>query len=163
MLGSVGSLLVLLGFALCQLYPSRYKAASTSCCDSTFDYNSFYGIPKELPIVDGTHLANYTELNLQTGFIVSAVLTIQQYTFNITQALSAPDGFQKPMILINNQFPGKSFLSFRCLIYELKVVTGPLIEANTGDTIQVKVNNLMLNWSTSVHWTELIKRTLLGW
>jgi hypothetical protein len=110
-LGSVGSLLVFLGFALCQLYSSWHKAASTSCCDSTFDYNSFYGIPKDLPIVNGTYLANHTELDLQTGFVVSAVPTTRRYTFNITQALSAPDGFQKPMILINNQFPGKSFLS----------------------------------------------------
>lgn len=110
MFGSVGSLLVLLGFALCRLYSSWNKAASASCCDSTFDYNSFYGIPKDLPIINGTDLANHTELDLQTGFNVSDVPTIRRYTFNITQALSAPDGFQKPMILINNQFPGKLFI-----------------------------------------------------
>jgi FtsP/CotA-like multicopper oxidase with cupredoxin domain len=38
------------------------------------------------------------------------------------------------MILVNNQFPG------------------PLIEANSGDTIRVIVNNQMANWSTAVHW-----------
>jgi FtsP/CotA-like multicopper oxidase with cupredoxin domain len=43
-------------------------------------------------------------------------------------------GYEKPMILINNQFPG------------------PLIEANSGDTIVVIVNNNMANWSTSIHW-----------
>lgn len=43
-------------------------------------------------------------------------------------------GFEKPMILINNQFPG------------------PLIEANTGDLIRVIVNNQMANWSTTIHW-----------
>jgi FtsP/CotA-like multicopper oxidase with cupredoxin domain len=38
------------------------------------------------------------------------------------------------MILINNQFPG------------------PLIEANSGDTIRVIVSNQMSNWSTTIHW-----------
>ena len=38
------------------------------------------------------------------------------------------------MILINNQFPG------------------PLIEANSGDTVRVHVNNMMSNWSTTIHW-----------
>lgn len=43
-------------------------------------------------------------------------------------------GFEKPMILINNQSPG------------------PLIEANTGDILVITVNNLMGNWSTIIHW-----------
>ena len=38
------------------------------------------------------------------------------------------------MILINDQFPG------------------PLLEANSGDITRVLVNNLMANWSTTMHW-----------
>jgi hypothetical protein len=94
-----GFLLVLLGFALC-----RFLNAPSS---STFDYNSYYGIPKDLPVVDW-ELTNQRELDLQTGFDIFSPPTTRQYTFDITQALGAPDGFQRPMILINNQFPGTS-------------------------------------------------------
>ncbi|KAI0449185.1 Cupredoxin [Xylaria acuta] len=74
------------------------------------------------------------ELALNTGFVVSSQSRTREYVFNISQALASPDGFQKPMILANGQSPG------------------PLIEANTGDTIRVHVNNLMSNWSTTIHW-----------
>jgi FtsP/CotA-like multicopper oxidase with cupredoxin domain len=52
--------------------------------------------------------------------------TIQDHTHN-------PDGIYRPMILVNNQYPG------------------PLIEANEGDTIVVHVQNLATN-ATAIHW-----------
>ncbi|KAH7913243.1 Cupredoxin [Hygrophoropsis aurantiaca] len=109
---------------------------TVSCpdCDVPFNYNAFYGIPNNLSVISPNDLVNATELELKTGFIPSSTPQLREYTFNITQALAAPDGFQKPMILVNNQFPG------------------PLIEANTGDTIRVHVNNFMSNWSTTIHW-----------
>ncbi|KAH7923921.1 hypothetical protein BV22DRAFT_1196311 [Leucogyrophana mollusca] len=113
---------------------SASYSASCSSCTNGFDYNTFYGIPTNLSVIPPKDLVNHTELDLKTGFTPSATPQTREYTFNITQALSAPDGFQKPMIVINNQFPG------------------PLIEATSGDTIRVHVNNLMANWSTTIHW-----------
>jgi FtsP/CotA-like multicopper oxidase with cupredoxin domain len=46
----------------------------------------------------------------------------------VTNVTLAPDGFSRPMLVFNNQYPG------------------PLIEANWGDTIKVTViNNLQNN------------------
>ncbi|KAI1492621.1 hypothetical protein F5X96DRAFT_677585 [Biscogniauxia mediterranea] len=77
---------------------------------------------------------NSSKLELDTDFAVSNETQVREYVFNVSQAYAAPDGFQKPMILVNGQSPG------------------PLIEANTGDTIRVHVNNMMANWSTTIHW-----------
>ncbi|KAJ4248751.1 hypothetical protein NW762_012589 [Fusarium torreyae] len=60
--------------------------------------------------------------------------TTRIYVFNITRGLVSSGRYRKSMILVNGQTPG------------------PLIEANIGDTIRVKVNNLMLNESTTIHW-----------
>ena len=49
-------------------------------------------------------------------------------------------GFQKPMILVNGQFPG------------------PLIEANTGDVLRIHVENLMSNWSTTIHFHGIYQK-----
>lgn len=49
-------------------------------------------------------------------------------------------GFQKPMILVNGQFPG------------------PLIEANTGDLLRINVENLMFNWSTTIHFHGIYQK-----
>ena len=130
----VAWLLLLAGFGLCRyVLPNPGIPIFCHNC-SPFDFSAFYGIPKDLPVIDGSTILNQTELDMKTGFIVSNVPTLREYTLNITQALTSPDGFQKPMILMNGQFPG------------------PLIEANSGDTLRIHVNNLMSNWSTSVHW-----------
>jgi FtsP/CotA-like multicopper oxidase with cupredoxin domain len=55
------------------------------------------------------------------------------YHWNITDVTHNPDGVYRPMMLINNQYPG------------------PLIRCNEGDTIQVHVHTLAEN-STSFHW-----------
>ncbi|RYP71468.1 hypothetical protein DL771_004835 [Monosporascus sp. 5C6A] len=102
-----------------------------------FSYSSYYGISEGLESVPIERLVNATELDLDTGFSVEGAggrSAVREYVFNISQALAAPDGFQKPMILVNGQSPG------------------PLIEANAGDTVRVHVNNLMANWSTTIHW-----------
>ncbi|MCJ1231423.1 hypothetical protein MMC12_008100 [Toensbergia leucococca] len=59
---------------------------------------------------------------------------------------SAPDGYQKDVLLINGQFPG------------------PLIEANWGDWIQVTLHNNIDNpkEGTSLHWHGLLQ-TLTPW
>ncbi|RDI76498.1 hypothetical protein Vi05172_g13512 [Venturia inaequalis] len=45
----------------------------------------------------------------------------RSYTFTLSRAMITPDGYRKPTILVNGQFPG------------------PTIEANWGDWIQVNV------------------------
>ncbi|KUI54191.1 Laccase-2 [Cytospora mali] len=48
---------------------------------------------------------------------------IRSYDFTVSRGVIAPDGYQKPVLLVNGAFPG------------------PTIEANWGDTIQVTVTN----------------------
>ncbi|KAF4632286.1 hypothetical protein G7Y89_g5849 [Cudoniella acicularis] len=61
---------------------------------------------------------------------------VRRYHFTIARGKASPDGYEKDVILVNNQFPG------------------PLIEANWGDTISVTVfNNITApEEGTSLHW-----------
>ena len=61
-----------------------------------------------------------------------AVPTTREYSWTINDAVLNPDGIFRPMVLINNQFPG------------------PLVEINEGDTLIVHVSNQGVN-ATSVH------------
>lgn len=75
------------------------------------------------------------QLNLKTGFVISATPQTRHFTFNITLGPVNPDGVPSTGILINNQSPG------------------PLIEANTGDTLHITVHNhLPAPHSTTLHW-----------
>nr|QZS37066.1 C004A protein [Hypoxylon sp. CO27-5] len=61
----------------------------------------------------------------------------RRYEFNISRGVIAPDGYEKRVILVNGQFPG------------------PLIEANWGDYIEVKVTNSITDdppEGTAIHW-----------
>lgn len=57
----------------------------------------------------------------------------RHYTWTVRDQVHNPDGIYRPMMLVNNQFPG------------------PLIEVNEGDTIVVQVENRAVN-ATSIHW-----------
>lgn len=67
----------------------------------------------------------------------------RNYEFTIARGTLKPDGVETPAILINGQYPG------------------PLIEANWGDTINVKVTNgiktqgNLTEEGTSLHWHGL--------
>ena len=63
----------------------------------------------------------------------------RKYHFTLTRAKLAPDGFEKDVILVNNQFPG------------------PLVEANWGDWIEVVVDNQIYGEEsgTAIHWHGL--------
>lgn len=99
------------------------------------------GIPDDLPVVPAAQLTNRTELDLDTGFAFSAAgPQVREYDFTITLGLAAPDGFWKPMVLVNGQSPG------------------PLIEAATGDVVRVRVTNLLPNASTSIHFHGIDQR-----
>ncbi|KAI1392521.1 putative multicopper oxidase [Hypoxylon trugodes] len=61
----------------------------------------------------------------------------RRYEFNISRGVIAPDGYKKPVLLVNDQFPG------------------PLIEANWGDEIEVEVTNSIGDErpeGTAIHW-----------
>ncbi|KAK7914521.1 laccase-1 [Apiospora marii] len=66
----------------------------------------------------------------------------RHYEFNITRDVIAPDGYQKSVLLVNGQFPG------------------PLVEANWGDYIEVKVNNQITGdeEGTSMHWHGFLQQ-----
>ena len=70
---------------------------------------------------------------------------VRSYDFTIHRGVIAPDGYQKHVLLINNQFPG------------------PTIEANWGDTITVNVHNALDNSTdgpeegTALHWHGLLQ------
>ena len=63
---------------------------------------------------------------------------IRSYTFNVSKASYAPDGVQKPGLLVNGRFPG------------------PALDANCGDTLQITVHN-NLDEGTSFHWHGLFQ------
>ncbi|OHE91418.1 multicopper oxidase [Colletotrichum orchidophilum] len=88
-------------------------------------------VPTQIPQVK---LTSDQRFNLQTGFKVSNVTLLREYVFNITRQQHSPDGYEKSMILVNRQSPG------------------PLMEANTGNTIRVTLHNQMLQESTMIHW-----------
>ncbi|KAI0848477.1 putative multicopper oxidase [Daldinia vernicosa] len=61
----------------------------------------------------------------------------RRYEFNVSRGIIAPDGYQKDVLLVNDQFPG------------------PLVEANWGDYIEVKVTNSINDGppeGTAIHW-----------
>ncbi|KAK3111597.1 hypothetical protein LTR53_012994 [Teratosphaeriaceae sp. CCFEE 6253] len=61
------------------------------------------------------------------------------YTFHITEQNIAPDGFEKPGLVINGAFPG------------------PTIEANWGDWFEITVYNDLTTEGTTLHWHGLLQ------
>ncbi|KAI1318994.1 hypothetical protein EDD11_005192 [Mortierella claussenii] len=76
---------------------------------------------------------NPSEFVLSKNFSITKTPTTRYYDWTISQQTIAPDGLERPMLLVNGMFPG------------------PLVEANTGDRIVVKVTNNMVN-GTAIHW-----------
>ncbi|EKM52914.1 uncharacterized protein PHACADRAFT_261609 [Phanerochaete carnosa HHB-10118-sp] len=62
----------------------------------------------------------------------------RSYDFVVSQVQGAPDGVDKPMLVVNGMYPG------------------PTIEANQGDRIVVKVTNMLEN-RTTIHWHGLFQ------
>jgi FtsP/CotA-like multicopper oxidase with cupredoxin domain len=92
----------------------------------------FGGFPWGLLTDDGT--------NPYTGFPTTGVY--REYDFTISRGVIAPDGYQRPVLLVNGAFPG------------------PTIEANWGDTIKVNVRNNITGPAdgTSIHWHGFLHR-----
>ncbi|KAK7956903.1 diphenol oxidase [Apiospora aurea] len=141
----VSALILGLGLGLGCIARYRATAVPSALTSPPFNYSSFYGISPGLEFVPIERLINTTELELRNPLEFSSgnndgeqqqqySPTVREYVFNITQALAAPDGFRKPMLLVNGQSPG------------------PLVEAATGDVVRVVVNNGVAGRSTTVHW-----------
>ncbi|RPB16250.1 hypothetical protein P167DRAFT_551443 [Morchella conica CCBAS932] len=64
---------------------------------------------------------------------VNAPPTTRYYNLTLTEAVGSPDGVLRTLLLLNSQFPG------------------PLIRANTNDTLHITLHNHSPN-STSLHW-----------
>ncbi|KAG5988271.1 hypothetical protein E4U43_004791 [Claviceps pusilla] len=79
-----------------------------------------------------------SEYVLSPSWDAAAAPVTREYHWTITDARLNPDGVYRPMILINNQFPG------------------PLVECNEGDTIIVQVQNKAVN-ATSIHFHGLFQ------
>ncbi|KAK4078579.1 CAZyme family AA1 [Trichoderma aggressivum f. europaeum] len=83
-------------------------------------------------------LRNVSEYVLSPSWDFDAAPTTREYHWTIVDGRLNPDGIYRPMILINNQFPG------------------PLVECNQGDTIRVIVENKAIN-ATSMHFHGLFQ------
>ncbi|KAH8648436.1 iron transport multicopper oxidase fet3 [Xylariales sp. PMI_506] len=70
---------------------------------------------------------------------ISRPPSIRKYSWNITKSIITPNGVEKEVFLINNQFPG------------------PTIEARSGDTLEIEVLNLSEE-GISLHWHGLYMR-----
>ncbi|EAW14605.1 multicopper oxidase abr1 [Aspergillus clavatus NRRL 1] len=76
----------------------------------------------------------FSRLSLLLGVASLAAAKDVYLDWNITWVWTAPDGFARPMIGINDQWP--------C----------PLVEADLGDRMIVDVHNGLGNQSTGLHW-----------
>ncbi|KAG9495444.1 hypothetical protein J7337_013691 [Fusarium musae] len=77
-------------------------------------------------------LRDTKEYILSSSWDFNSPPTTREYFWTINDAVLNPDGVYRPMILINNQYPG------------------PLVECNEGDTIIVHVENKAVN-ATAIH------------
>lgn len=66
--------------------------------------------------------------------------TTQNLRWQITSAMQSPDGVEKLIYLINDEFPG------------------PLIEARPGDRLVIEVQNALEDSHTAIHWHGLRMR-----
>ncbi|WVQ72983.1 hypothetical protein IAR50_002546 [Cryptococcus sp. DSM 104548] len=87
-----------------------------------------------------TATTNTTSYVLSPDFDTTATPTTREYTWEIATATASPDGFERQVYTINGEFPG------------------PLIEANTGDTIRVTVTN-SLDEGQTIHWHGMIQNS----
>ncbi|QRV84901.1 Multicopper oxidase [Ceratobasidium sp. AG-Ba] len=74
-----------------------------------------------------------SQLILSSDFVITDVPATRTYNWVVATATGSPDGYYRPMLVVNGQYPG------------------PMIEANEGDTVIVNVQNDM-SVGTTIHW-----------
>ncbi|KAF8607356.1 hypothetical protein BDV93DRAFT_520227 [Ceratobasidium sp. AG-I] len=80
-----------------------------------------------------------SQLTLASDFVITNVPATRTYDWVVSTITGAPDGYYRPMLVVNGQYPG------------------PTIEANDGDTIIVNVQNDM-SLGTTIHWHGLYQQ-----
>ncbi len=94
------------------------------------------------PLPDGLPWGKLTDTgtNPYDGYPKTGV--VRHYEFTVSRGFIAPDGYVRDVLLVNGAFPG------------------PLIEANWGDTIVVRVNNNITGpeEGTAIHWHGFLQR-----
>lgn len=83
-------------------------------------------------------LRDPSEYILSPQWDLEAAPTVHEYNWTILDGLLNPDGIFRPMMLINNRFPG------------------PLIECNDGDTLVIHIDNQAVN-ATAIHFHGLFQ------
>ncbi|QRV98963.1 Multicopper oxidase [Ceratobasidium sp. AG-Ba] len=96
----ISRLAALAAFALCRLSSAQSTTTTTS-----------------VSVASVTPVPN--QLTLSSDFVITNVPATRTYDWVVATATGAPDGYYRPMLVVNGQYPG------------------PLIEANEGDTIVV--------------------------
>ncbi|CAE6488885.1 unnamed protein product [Rhizoctonia solani] len=81
-----------------------------------------------------------SQLTLSSDFEITDVPVTRTYDWTVATATGSPDGYYRPMLVVNGQYPG------------------PTIEANDGDTIIVNVQNDM-SVGTTIHWHGLFQNS----
>ena len=84
--------------------------------------------------------------------------TTRTYDFVVTEATGSPDGFDRPMLVVNGKELCSRTRDVRLIIYT-GMYPGPTIEANQHDTLVVKVTNNMPNRTCVLQ--ELILNNIL--
>ncbi|KAG8775201.1 laccase, multicopper oxidase, benzenediol:oxygen oxidorectuctase [Ceratobasidium sp. 428] len=80
-----------------------------------------------------------SQMTLSSDFVITNVPATRTYNWVVATATGAPDGYYRPMLVVNGQYPG------------------PMIEANEGDTIVVNVQNDM-SLGTTIHWHGMYQK-----
>ncbi|KAA1477561.1 multicopper oxidase 2A [Dentipellis sp. KUC8613] len=83
-------------------------------------------------------LQNATVDNFVLNGLAGQQPQTREYNFTVGQVQGAPDGFSRPMLVVNGMYPG------------------PTIEANQGDRLVIHVQNALPN-ATSIHWHGLFQ------
>ncbi|TKA79175.1 hypothetical protein B0A55_03491 [Friedmanniomyces simplex] len=78
----------------------------------------------------------------------------RSYTFHISEQMIAPDGVEKPGLVINGAFPGPTIEVSLKSMSEDSFREGP---ANWGDWIDVTVYNDLSTEGTTLHWHGLLQ------
>ncbi|MBW0501278.1 hypothetical protein O181_040993 [Austropuccinia psidii MF-1] len=94
-----------------------------------------WALPSE-SVVDyrpGEVKVNPLELILSPAFLITKFCQTRRYYWEVQNKTAAFDGYTRPVLVINGQFPG------------------PLIEANECDTLKIDIRN-ELDQEVSIHW-----------
>ncbi|KAF4119887.1 Multicopper oxidase with three cupredoxin domains [Geosmithia morbida] len=100
------------------------------------DKNRLVQYHEDLPSIP--RLRDTSAYILDRSWAIDAPPTTREFFWTISDAQLNPDGVYRPMMLVNNQFPG------------------PLVECNEGDRIVVHVENRAAN-ATAIHFHGLFQ------